>query len=61
MSDEVLSGYVKLFPRPNSEPASLKLEPTNNYVAVASPYNWKYYALAANTKRFLQIQGRIRF
>ncbi len=38
--------YVKLFPRPNSEPASARLEPTNNYVAVASPYNWTYEAFA---------------
>ena len=38
--------YSKFFPTPNNPPASANLEPLNNYLGVAEPYNWSYAALA---------------
>ncbi|MGH9718649.1 MAG: TonB-dependent receptor domain-containing protein [Bryobacteraceae bacterium] len=40
------NSYVKLLPNPNSDPADPRREPVNNYVAVATPLNFKYDALA---------------
>lgn len=38
--------YSNFFPNPNNNPASANLEPLNNYLGVAEPYNWSYAALA---------------
>lgn len=38
--------YSKFFPTPNNPPARANLEPLNNYLGVAEPYNWSYSALA---------------
>jgi carboxypeptidase family protein/TonB-dependent receptor-like protein len=38
--------YSKFFPTPNNPPASANLEPLNNYLGVAEPYNWSYAAIA---------------
>jgi hypothetical protein len=38
--------YSKFFPTPNNPPASASLEPLNNYLGVAEPYNWSYAAVA---------------
>ncbi|MEX2261694.1 MAG: carboxypeptidase-like regulatory domain-containing protein [Bryobacteraceae bacterium] len=38
--------YSKFFPTPNNPPARANLEPLNNYLGVAEPYNWSYGALA---------------
>ncbi len=38
------NAYVKLLPVPNNDPASPRQEPRNNYLAVATPYNWDYKA-----------------
>jgi hypothetical protein len=36
--------YVKLYPVPNNDPTDPRQEPRNNYLAVATPYNWNYRA-----------------
>ncbi|MGH9633034.1 MAG: hypothetical protein ACRD7E_32425, partial [Bryobacteraceae bacterium] len=36
--------YSKFFPTPNNPPARANLEPLNNYLGVAEPYNWSYGA-----------------
>lgn len=38
--------YSKFFPAPNNPPARANLEPLNNYLGVAEPYNWSYGAFA---------------
>ncbi len=38
--------YSKFFPTPNNNPARANLEPLNNYLGVAEPYNWSYGAIA---------------
>jgi hypothetical protein len=38
--------YLKFLPTPNNSPANAALEPLNNYVDPAEPYNWSYEALA---------------
>ena len=38
--------YMNFMPAPNNPPANPTLEPLNNYVGVAEPYNWSYKALA---------------
>lgn len=38
--------YSKFFPNPNNPPAAANLEPLNNYLGVAEPYNWSYGAFA---------------
>ena len=38
--------YSKFFPTPNNAPARANLEPLNNYLGVAEPYNWSYFAFA---------------
>ena len=38
--------YNKFFPNPNSPPLAANLEPLNNYVGVAEPFNWSYSAFA---------------
>jgi hypothetical protein len=38
--------YVKFLPRPNNSPTDPSREPTNNYLAVAMPFDWTYNALA---------------
>jgi len=40
------STYSQFFPNPNNPPAAANLEPLNNYLGVAEPYNWSYGALA---------------
>jgi len=37
--------YSSFFPTPNNPPARPDLEPLNNYLGVAEPYNWSYAAL----------------
>lgn len=46
MINPAASVYSAFFPTPNSPPARANLEPLNNYVGVAEPYNWSYRALA---------------
>lgn len=38
--------YLKFLPTPNNLPLSNKLEPLNNYIDPAEPYNWAYKAIA---------------
>ncbi|MCU1261899.1 MAG: hypothetical protein JWO80_4784, partial [Bryobacterales bacterium] len=38
--------YLKFLPNPNNPPASASLEPLNNYLDPAEPYNWFYEAFA---------------
>ncbi|MGH9722390.1 MAG: carboxypeptidase regulatory-like domain-containing protein [Bryobacteraceae bacterium] len=38
--------YSRFFPAPNNPPAAANLEPLNNYLGVAEPYNWSYAAVA---------------
>lgn len=38
--------YSAFFPTPNNSPAAANLEPLNNYLGVAEPFNWSYGALA---------------
>jgi Carboxypeptidase regulatory-like domain len=38
--------YLKFLPSPNNPPASSALEPLNNYLDPAEPYNWFYEAFA---------------
>jgi hypothetical protein len=38
--------YSNFFPVPNNPPAAGNLEPLNNYLGVAEPYNWSYAALS---------------
>src|SRR5688572_2689978 len=38
--------YSNFFPVPNNPPAARNLEPLNNYLGVAEPYNWSYAALS---------------
>jgi hypothetical protein len=40
------STYSQFFPVPNNPPPAANLEPLNNYLGVAEPYNWSYAALA---------------
>jgi hypothetical protein len=40
------AAYSKFFPNPNNPPAAANLEPLNNYLGVAEPYNWSYGAFA---------------
>src|ERR1044071_2618881 len=40
------SVYSGFFPTPNNPPARSNLEPLNNYVGVAEPFNWSYKAVA---------------
>ena len=40
----VYNSYVKLYPVPNNDPSDPRQEPRNNYLAVATPYNWNYKA-----------------
>ncbi len=40
----VYDAYVKLLPIPNNEPTNPRMEPRNNYLATATPYNWDYTA-----------------
>jgi hypothetical protein len=42
----VLAAYTKIYPNPNNDPTSSKLEPTRNYLAVGTPLNFEYRALA---------------
>jgi hypothetical protein len=42
----VYQNYLKLLPDPNNSPASANLQPLNNYVDPAQPYNWFYEAFA---------------
>ncbi len=37
--------YAKLYPIPNNDPTDPRQEPRNNFLAVATPYNWQYKAL----------------
>lgn len=51
--------YSKFYPTPNNPPAAANLEPLNNYLGVAEPYNWSYGAVA---NRFdYQLSERHRF
>lgn len=36
--------YAKIYPVPNNDPSDPRQEPRNNYLAVATPYNWNYTA-----------------
>lgn len=38
--------YLKFLPTPNNPPANSSLEPLNNYIDPAEPYNWAYKAIA---------------
>jgi len=38
--------YSAFFPNPNNPPTAANLEPLNNYLGVAEPFNWSYGALA---------------
>jgi len=40
------STYLKFLPSINNAPASANLEPLNNYLDPAEPYNWFYEAFA---------------
>ncbi|MEK7404849.1 MAG: TonB-dependent receptor [Acidobacteriota bacterium] len=40
----VYDAYVKLLPTPNNEPTDPRREPRNNYLAIATPYDWDYTA-----------------
>ena len=42
----VYQTYLKFLPSPNNPPASAALEPLNNYLDPAEPYNWFYEAFA---------------
>jgi hypothetical protein len=44
--DPVYSTYVKFLPTPNNPPASANLQPLNNFLDPAEPYNWSYEAFA---------------
>jgi hypothetical protein len=46
MINPAYNTYTGFMPNPNSPPLSANLEPLNNYVGVAEPYNWSYKALA---------------
>jgi hypothetical protein len=46
MINPASKAYSAFFPTPNNPPARSNLEPLNNYVGVAEPYNWSYRALA---------------
>ncbi|HEY6402109.1 MAG TPA: hypothetical protein VI479_11910, partial [Blastocatellia bacterium] len=38
--------YIKLLPQANNNPTDPRLEPTNNYLGVAMPFDWTYRAIA---------------
>ncbi len=44
--DPVYGAYVKFLPAPNNSPASANLQPLNNFLDPAEPYNWSYEAFA---------------
>ncbi|MEO7142473.1 MAG: TonB-dependent receptor [Bryobacteraceae bacterium] len=44
--DPAYQTYLKFIPAPNNLPVSSKLEPLNDYVDPAEPYNWFYEAFA---------------
>lgn len=46
MVNPTYATYLKFLPTPNNLPASNKLEPLNDYVDPAEPYNWAYKAFA---------------
>jgi len=46
MINPAYNSYLKLLPTPNNDPAQANREPLNNYVAVATPLNFKYDAFA---------------
>ena len=46
MVNPAYEAYLKLLPNPNNNPANPKSEPRNNYLAVATPYNWDYSAIS---------------
>ena len=45
MINPIYKAYVKFLPVPNNEPLDPTREPINNYLAVATPYNWNYRAV----------------
>lgn len=45
MVNPTYDAYLKFLPTPNNEPANPRLEPLNNYVAVAMPWIMNYYAV----------------
>ena len=49
MINPTYNHYVKFLPKPNNDPTDPRMEPLNNYVAVAMPWVMNYYAL---TNRF---------
>jgi hypothetical protein len=46
MNNPTYNAYLKLLPTPNNDPSNPRLEPLNNYVAVATPLNFQYEAYA---------------
>jgi len=42
----VYGAYLKFLPTPNNLPTATNLEPLNDYVDPAEPYNWSYEAVA---------------
>src|SRR5574340_61836 len=46
MANPVYAAYTKIYPNPNNDPPAANLEPTRNYLAVATPLNFEYRALA---------------
>ncbi|MGH9657884.1 MAG: TonB-dependent receptor domain-containing protein, partial [Bryobacteraceae bacterium] len=43
----IYDAYAKLLPTPNNDPANPRNEPRNNYLAIATPYNWDYKAYSS--------------
>ncbi len=46
INNPTYNAYLKLLPTPNNEPSNPRLDPVNNYVAVATPLNFQYASFA---------------
>ncbi len=44
ITNPAYNAYLKLLPVPNNNPNDPTRQPSNNYLAVATPYNWDYKA-----------------
>jgi carboxypeptidase family protein len=46
IANPAYEAYIKLLPQANNNPTDPRLEPTNNYLGVAMPFDWTYRAIA---------------
>ena len=55
----VYNSYVKFLPTPNNPGTNPRLEPLNNYIATATPYDWDYQSF--NSRVDFELSQKHRF